>query len=68
MKSRITPPIILFLIDNSGSMYNSIFHNMKYGSNPNIISEAKKSLNTKILEIIVNSTLYKQEREKMSKI
>ena len=68
VKTRITPPIILFVIDNSGSMYQSIFYNMKYGSNPNIISQAKKSLSTAILEIIVNSTLYKQEREAMSKL
>ena len=56
------------MIDNSGSMYQSIFYNMKYGSNPNIISEAKKSLHTNIIEIILQSTLYKQEKEMLSKI
>ncbi len=44
VKAKITPPIILFVIDNSGSMYQSIFHNMKYGNNPQVIADSKKGL------------------------
>lgn len=32
VKSKITPPILLFIIDNSGSMYQSIFSNSKYSN------------------------------------
>jgi hypothetical protein len=49
-------------------MYQSIFYNTKYGKNPNLISEAKKSLHTNIIEMVVESTLYKKEREEMGKI
>jgi hypothetical protein len=38
VKAKITPPIVLFVIDNSGSMYQSIFHNLKYGNNPQVLS------------------------------
>lgn len=57
MKSKITPPIILFVIDNSGSMSQSIFSNIKYSSNPMVIAEAKKSL-ARFNEILNQSKLY----------
>jgi hypothetical protein len=45
------------VIDNSGSMSQSIFSNIKYSSNPTVIAEAKKGLN-KFNEILNQSKLY----------
>ena len=62
VKTKITPPIILFLIDNSGSMSQSIFSNIKHSTNPNMIQDAKNSLHVSILELVSKSTLYKREK------
>jgi hypothetical protein len=62
VKSKITPPIILFVIDNSGSMSQSIFTNIKNASNPQVISEAKRSLSAKFNDILLQSKLYEQEK------
>ena len=58
VKSKIVPPILLFVIDNSGSMSQSIFSNMKHGSNPQVIAEAKKKFPSRFHEIIMQSKLY----------
>lgn len=52
VKFKITPPIILFIIDNSGSMHQSIFSNMKYANNPLKIAEARKNLSSKFHDIL----------------
>jgi hypothetical protein len=43
-------------------MCQSIFFNLKYGSNPQVISKAKKDINSKFIDMIAQSTLYKQEQ------
>lgn len=68
VKSKITPPILLFVIDNSGSMYQSIFYNLKYGTNPHVISKTKKEINPLFIDMIVQSTLYRREQALTTKI
>lgn len=67
VKTKITPPILLFVIDNSGSMYKSIFYDLKYGSNPQVIAKAKKEINPHFIDMIAQSTLYKQEQAMAAK-
>lgn len=68
MKSKIVPPVILFVIDNSGSMSQSIFAGLRHCSNPHVISEAKRGLSMRFNEILAQSKLYQQERKEITKI
>ena len=65
VSSKITPPIILFLIDHSGSMGESILYSGKLKTHKNTKQLAEIKTGSKIHQLLKESRIYKREKDRL---